>query len=492
MEFPNFCGPFYADSSPTVDCEEAINFYLEQVQSGNSKNKAGYVMKRSPGLTTRFTAASTDTVSGMFALNGHIFAVIGVTVYDFLFDGTNLTTNATYGPIVVDGSKIGFAANPSATQLGIYSAGHVYLIFGGVLSEITWPGVTLAGIALLNQYWLLLSALGDGFFYSEPGDLATGDPLNFRSAEASANKFISIHIDHEQVWLMGNGMISQVFYNDVNDAEEPFKPNPSAVIPRGTAAAATPIYFNNRTWWLGDDGVFYNSNGYLPEPVSTFALQNRWRKYTTLADALTWTVTYNGHQMIRLWFPSADVTWELDTGMPSGLGWHQVAGWDSGQGEYTAHPGMSSCEAFGRQFIGDRTSGKIYTLEPDIYFNDTARVPCERIAPDIHQEGHLVVYPWFELNMQTGLGDGSNGDPDAGTVTPEFEPLMSIWYSNDNGRNWSNEMIRSLGKQAEYQKRVYITPCGMARARAFRIRVSAACPVNINTAYLDNPEALAS
>lgn len=487
MEFPQLCGPAYQDSSPDIDLEDCINFYIEQVASGNSKNKSGYVMKRSPGLKLRYDPGSEAAVPGLFSLNGHVFGVIGGTVFDFVYNGSLLVVHAQYNAIATDGTPVEFAADPAGTQLGIYSAGHVYVLEGGALTEVTWPGVRLAGLALLNQYFLLLSAVGDGFFYSEPGDINAGDPLNFRTAEASANKYVSILIDHQQVWLHGNGNVTQVFFNDTADPNEPFKPNPSAVIPQGIGPAASAISFNNRVWWISPDGIAYRSDGYLPDEVSTSAITNIWRQYPTILDAVSWPATFNGHQMWRVWFPSGNETWEFDTSLPPGVGWRKVLGWD-GNGNFTAHRGMSSCQAFGLQLVGDRSNGKIYSLEPSVYFDDGTRVPCERITPDVQQELHKIVFDYLKLDMQTGVGDGSNGDIALGDVTPEFEPTIEISYSTNSGRSWLT-YLRSLGQQGDYKKEVYVNRfAGTATKMALKIRVTAGCPVNINTCYLGDPE----
>lgn len=494
MDFKNFLGSSYTDEAPNVECEEAINVYLQTIESGNGENP--YAMYRSPGITQRFAdPANAYPVPGMLGLNGSIWCAIGVTIYKFSWDGGNLVTSATYGPIVSSLTGIGFVASP--TQIGIYSSGHAYCITiaTGAFVEITWPGIAVAGIGFLNQYLLLLSSAGDGFFYSEPGDFNSGDPLNFRSAEASATKYISLTVHQEQAWLHGNGPTTQVFYNDANNADEPFQPNLQAVIPQGTAAAASPISIPgaNRLFWIDEAGIARGSNGYVGERVSNHAIENQWRTYGNISDAVSHTVTWNGNIMWRVWFPAADMTWEYNTAMPPGKGWVKVLGWNSTTGTHTAHRGMSSCQQFGRQFMGDRSNGKIYTLSPDDYSDDHTPIVWLRRAPVINNEGNRIEFPFFGLQMQTGLGDGSNGDPTLGDVTPEYDPQIMIRYSNDWGQNWSNELMRSLGKQGEFNKRVYVNRCGAAYQRAFEVSGSAMVgPIAILACLLQDPEGLNS
>lgn len=492
MDFKNFLGSSYTDEAPNVDCEEAINCYLQTIESGNGTSS--YALMRSPGITQRFQG-TVNPVRGSLALNGFFWFAIGTMVYKLSWDGASLIQVATYGPIAPGLSKVGFVASP--TQIGIYSAEKAYsiVIATGAFAEITWPGFTLAGIGFLNQYLLLLSSAGDGFFYSEPGDFNSGDPLNFRSAEASATKYISLVVHQEQVWLHGSGPTSQVFYNDTQNADEPFQPNLQAVISQGTASSTTPISIPgaDRLFWIDEAGIARGSNGYQGARVSNHAVEDQWRGYGNISDAISWTVTWNGNIMWRVWFPSADITWEYNTAMPPGQGWVKVMGWNSATGTYTAHRGMCSCQQAGMQFVGDRTNGMIYTLSPDVYSDNGQRVPMLRRAPVINNQGNRIEFPFFGLQMQTGLGDGSNGDPALGDVTPEYDPQIMIRYSNDWGQSFSNELMRSLGKQGEYNKRVYVNRCGAAYQRVFEISISAMVgPIAISAALLQDPETLDS
>lgn len=493
MRFDQFIGSFYTDQSPSVNCEDAINVYTQIIESGDGESsKALY---RSPGLVSKFTAPAPAPGTASLGLNGFVWCAIGTTIYKLSWDGAQLLSSATYGPIVSDGTRAQFVASP--TQVVVYSVGHAYCITlaDDNFAEITWPAVALAGIGFINQYFVFLSAFGDGFFYSEPSDATSGDPLNFRSAEASATKYISMVVAQEMVWLFGNGPTSQVFYNDADDANEPFKPNLSAVIPQGTIAAAVPIWIPEvgRIFWIDESGIARGNNGYTAERLSNHAVEAIWYGYGDISDAVSWSAVWNGNIMWRVWFPSADVTWEYNTAMPPGQGWGKVLAWNSTQGQFTAHRGMSSCKQFGMQFVADRSNGQIYVLSPSANSDAGEVIRWLRRAPVLVNENKNVDYDWFELRMQTGLGDGSNGDPTQGDVTPEFDPHIMIRYSNDWGRNWSNEMLRSLGKQGDYGKRVYIDRCGMSRWRVWEVSGSAKVgPIAISACYLGDPEALAS
>jgi hypothetical protein len=76
------------------------------------------------------------------------------------------------------------------------------------------------------------------------------------------------------------------------------------------------------------------------------------------------------------------------------------------------------------------------------------------------------------------------------TLSPEFDPLIYLKYSNDWGKSWSNELYRSIGKSGQYSKQLIWDRLGSGRQRVFEIGSSAAVPIAIDEAYIGEPEAL--
>ena len=497
MRFEGFIAQSYQSQSRRLGCEETINLTLEKdEQTGRMK------FYRAPGLRDAYDAGAPSDGRGMLSINGHVFVVQGTQVKDFLFDGTTLTLAGTSGPIVNDGKRAYLAANTEATQLVVYSGGKVYLFFAGAMTEITWMGVPVVGVDVINDFFLFLSSQGDGFFFSEPGDASSGDPLNFRSCEGNANKYTRLIVDRNvDVWVFGD-QSSMVFYNDAGDPNEPFKKNLSASMQSGIVAPDAVEAFDNRVWWIDQNGIAQASNGYNPERISTHAVENTWRSYGNISGAFSKAVSWNGHNCIDFTFPGATenistaggivtsvgMTWRYD---PLG-GWTKVPGWDSANGRFVSNRGMSACIAQNRQLVADRDNGKIYILDPEYYFDSSTRVPWLRRAPNVNEEGYEVEYPWFELAMQTGVGDGTNADLAGGTVTPEANPVVYMRYSDDWAQNFTMERFRSLGEQGDYGVRVFWTRNGAAYNRVFEVGGSAGCAIAIDDCFLRDPKVLAA
>lgn len=67
---------------------------------------------------------------------------------------------------------------------------------------------------------------------------------------------------------------------------------------------------------------------------------------------------------------------------------------------------------------------------------------------------------------------------------PGYDPQVMLRTSNDGGKTWVSERIRSAGKAGEYLKRIRWNRCGSARRRVFEVSVSDPVPWRIVGAYL--------
>lgn len=69
---------------------------------------------------------------------------------------------------------------------------------------------------------------------------------------------------------------------------------------------------------------------------------------------------------------------------------------------------------------------------------------------------------------------------------PSYDPVVMLRMSNDGGKTWGPEVMRSAGKMGEYLKRVVWNRLGSARRRVFEVAVSAPIPWRFVGAYLES------
>lgn len=75
--------------------------------------------------------------------------------------------------------------------------------------------------------------------------------------------------------------------------------------------------------------------------------------------------------------------------------------------------------------------------------------------------------------------------PTPGRVAVSVEdPRVMLRLSNDAGRTWITEQIRTVGKSGEYDRRVRWNRLGMARRRVFEVSMSDPIPWKITGAFL--------
>lgn len=69
---------------------------------------------------------------------------------------------------------------------------------------------------------------------------------------------------------------------------------------------------------------------------------------------------------------------------------------------------------------------------------------------------------------------------------PEADPIVMLRLSNDGGKTWISEQMRSAGKEGEYWRRVRWNRLGAARRRVFEVSVSDPIAWKLTGAYLNN------
>lgn len=475
-------GRAYTLRSINAECEKSVNLYTELIESNLGKNR--YSLNKRPGRRTQ-AAPVVARVRGMLEVNEQLFAVIGETPYAF-----DSAFNATaYGVVASDNGPVYLCSN--RTQAVFTSAGKAYVLQNGdPAAEITWMGESVVSCGYINGYFVFLSAAGDGFFYSEPGDATLGDATNFIDATASANNYVALIVDHQEIGLFGNRVAQFFSAQDagaVSAGAAPFVARLSdGTVQRGIAAPAALVSADNSIFWLGGDkegrGVVWRLNGFTPTRVSDHGVETAIRKMTVVDDCVAWTYQEDGHIFVVFNFITENQTWVID--VESGH-WHQRDSWVVETGSSEADRGYCGTAAFGKIIVGDRSNGNIYIQSLDYDDDDDEIIRWLRRSSASNNQNKEVTYARFEVLIQAGVGDGSNGDTDEGDVTPEFDPQMMIRYSDDNGNSWSNEYFRSMGQQGQYGQRVFIEGAGTGRNRVWEMSGTAKVPVHLLAATAD-------
>lgn len=384
-----------------------------------------YAVMAIPGLT-EFSEISTLAVRGLHRMGTVLYGVVGSTLYSIASDGTETSRGTITGTnpvrMVDNGTEL-------AIQNG-HSTGYVYS--GGTLSTpVNLPSVS--DVAYIDGYFAWTVTDSDQFIISGIDAGTSYDPLDVATVEGSPDFLAGVINDHRELIFFGSANSgstpSAEIWVNTGDADFPFERQGNAFLERGTLDRDSIVKIDNGVHFVGDDRIVYRLDGYSPIRISTHAVEK------TLSDA-SWfrgfTYTQAGHKFYVLNTDQGAWAYDMATGA-----WAERESY--GLGYYRAGCAVS---AYGQTIFGDNQTGKLYTPSLDVYAENGATIPVTIELPPIGNGVDRKTLYALEIFCETGVGNSAAPDPQA---------IMQ--YSRDGGRNWSNEMWRTLGATGRYETR---------------------------------------
>jgi hypothetical protein len=366
-----FVGPTNVSRSLTYDAEDTINLYPIYRDAGAPKS-GGY-LQHTPGLTA-FLKFDSGPVRALFGQDGRLFAVAGVGFYELFASQTALLR----GTVAVDGNPATISSSGSAgDQLFITSAGDGYIFTLSTnllvpISDAEFPTDAVAG-GFVDSYFVALQGQSVQFQISDILDGTSWNGLDVAQVSESSDNKIGMLIVHRNIWLFGTKTTE--IWTNIGALNFPFAPIPGAPLDLGIIAPYSAAVLDNTVFWLGGDsrgsGQVFRAEGYTTaRRISTYALETYLQGLPHINDAVAWTYQQEGHLFYVLYVPQADWTFVYDVATDQ---WHKRAQWDSTHLVWTPHRGRCHAFAFGTHFVGDRSSGTIFTYDLNTY-QDTVPV----------------------------------------------------------------------------------------------------------------------
>src|SRR3990167_1129226 len=448
MKLP-LLGGAYGGRSSTVSPERLVNFYLESYGDG-------YHLVGTPGLTLRLTL-DFSPLRGLHSFDGDIYAAAGNSIYSI--DSAHVATllgtiSSSTGPVMFEDNGASIVVIDGSTE--------GYSITAGVLaaiSDVDFEG----GSSITNQDgYIVVSVPETGRFrISDLNSVTNWIDTDFATAEGSGDKVRAVISDLRQLWLPGQKTTE--VYDNTGDPDFPFQRIQAGFMQKGIAAPRTLCRFDNTLVWLSEDergqGLLVQANGYNPVIISPQPINWQWSRYSRIDDAFGFVYQIEGHEFYVLTFPTGNATWVYDAREKQ---WHQWSSNISGN-EQSRHRSNCHCFAFGRHYVGDYDSGKIYSIEPDVYTEDGTTIIRDRISINLDLDNERFSMDSIEIECQPGVGLSSGQGSD---------PLMMLRTSKDEGNTWGNERTRSAEMIGEYTRRAVWRKLGRGRKRALWLRVS--------------------
>jgi len=503
-DFSSFIGGSYKAQSPVTDNEETINWFSEVSESPGATAQAS--LYPTPGVVPFATApvaggramfASVTTADPVPNQEGRCFAVFGDRFVEVLASGA-ITPRGTVAvdanPATICTNGYGSTDDSGRGQLLVTSGGKAYCyeLATDTLTLITTlsdDGVVATQGACLNGYFLVFDRDTSTVYMSFLLDGSRWDLSQFFQPSIITNPWQAMVISPFGQIVLPGVTTGEIWYN-AGTFPIPFAPDLSGLLSYGCAATFALTVVGDTTMWVAktpDGGIqVMQMRGYRPERVSTHAMEVEGSTYPQIDDAIGQCYTEQGHTFYLLTFPRANVTWAYDEKAPEGRRWHKRGTWISEEGVYHYFRPVFHCFAFNKHLMADRELGLIYHLSNAHPKDVDGRVIRRlRRSPTVQHENRLVVLSWFELLMQTGIGQ------DAALYGPP--PTVMLRISKDGGRTWGDERQASAGAQGAFLTRVYWARITQGRQLVFEVTVSDAIRNwRITAAYLRTPQEMSS
>lgn len=415
-----------------------VNCFAEK---GDGDQREMFQIMLIPGLTT-FVTLATSPVRGIHRMGDTLYAVAGARLYSISSAGVATDLGAIPGS-----GRVAMADN--GTELAIVGGTTGYVYSGGSITTPANLPAAVSDVAYIDGYILWTKDASGQFVISALNNATSYDALDIATVEGAPDNLVGVMVDHREVQFYGKQSI-EIWYNS-GAADFPFERQGNAFIERGCFSRDSIVKIDNSVHFLGDDMIVYRLDGYNPVRISTHAIEYELRNAT---DAWAFTTTEEGHKQYHLCTDVGTFTFDMSTGA-----WHErkslnLDNWRVGFG----------VRCYDRNIVASNTTGKIYTQSFDVYAEDSETISME-IEPPLIEAGDRRRVTMYELEFlcETGVGLNSGQGSD---------PQVMLKYSDDGGRNWSNEMWRSMGAIGAYDTRCVWGPLGQFRQRKLKFTIT--------------------
>lgn len=451
----NYPTQAYQNRSIPVNPSALVNMYFENTPQ-DSKNT---VIHGTSGLKT-FSQISSEPVYAMHTWRGNIYAVVGNNLYkiDSVGGFIDLGTIGT----VTQAIQI-FDNNVSLVIVNTQN-GSTFVYDGTDLLPVTDPDFRNPSTGtFIDGYAVYSERDSDRIFYSNLNNALVYDSLDFTTAEADSDNLVRVFATYGELWAFGERSI-EIYVNSGN-ANNPFVTQRGANIQQGCGAALSVAQIQDVILWLGEDLSIYAAQGYSKQRVSTHAIEDDIRKYSRTDDAIGFAFTENGHNFYCIVFPEGKA-WvhDIATGR-----WHRRKTFEKDRWCVNAQT-----FAFGRNYVGDCSTGNIYELDLDTFTENNGIIEREGVLPPLFNDTNPIFLDKLQIDFEAGVGlqNGQGSDPQ-----------VSLQRSQDGGKTFGNELWRGFGKIGKYNAKAEWRQLGRAIESTYKYRITDPVKVSIAGIY---------
>ena len=494
----------YAARGLIADAQKCINLYPE-INPEETDPPAAVTHYPRQGLRALGNGPGLGRVGigrGLYTAlgNGNLYAVVGANVFYIdpgwgfnllgqITNGTapvSITDNGTTA-VIVDGSANGWQINLANNAFSpIVDATGTFI--GGVRADYV-------------DTFLTFNAPGSTEWYCSNALQVTFNALQTANATSTPDPLLTHAVLLRQVWLIKQ-FYSEVWYLS-GAVPFPFQEWPNVHVPYGIASPYSLVKADSNLFWISrnKDGqvMAVMTEGYAVKAISTRALEDRWKGYARIDDALGYTFQRGGHTFVVWHFPTADEAWGYDLSTKQ---WHQRAALDNNglfhRERVAFHALVSRKNGYPDTNVGlDWSTGQIYAIDENTFTDNGLPIACLRSFPHVTDGLKQITVPSFVLDVETGeapntaeldqtVSPWSNGWSNGfGPLIVQKSPVIAARLSRDGGATFGNYRPKKMMSAGHYRSMMRWRGWGQGRDLVYEVAAAIPGKWALQGAYID-------
>ena len=443
---------FYENDSLPFSAQRCINWYPNYTENAALAPALLYGV---PGQTEIADTGTLEFNRGAHVMAQVAYFVNGETLYQL---ERTVTPSGDVFNAIPKGTVIGserVSMSDNGTQLCIVvpkKRGYIYNKDTDVFEEITDPDFTANGkserVVFVDGYFVHIA--GSIIFHSELNDGLSYNALDFGTAEADPDPIVSSFVLKNQLFILGLETI-EVFAN-VGKFPFTFQRIPGFFQSIGCFARFSAVLVNNLLAFVGGStnekiGVFIGAGNNF-QRISTTPIE---QKLQTLPEEdirkiFCWSYSEGGSIFLGVSTTGDEFTFVYDFKASQIAGrpiWHERSSLFTPNNSDIRWRPNSVIKAYERILVGDSASGKIGELDRKVYDEYGNRILRRIRTQPLANKSERIFCDEIELTINSGATTDENADPQ-----------IRMQYSDD-AINYKGERFASMGKQGQYDRRVF-------------------------------------
>lgn len=399
----------------------------------------GLVRLQRPGLTPFATVGSGPVHSvwrqdGTFG--GDYLVVSGPALYRVTVGGVVRLLG------IVNSGRAQIAA--SATRAIVAIGGAAYSTDGSTVVAVPMPDSRAVGsVAFLSGFFFLSQIDTQRIYYIQPGDTVPGG-LDFFEAERTPDPVVSMMPLGDELWIIGSE--SEEVWGLTGDIDAPAQRFAARAYTHGCINRDTLLNVDGTLAWVTADFDVVLAQG-VPAAISSPAIVEDLRKADP-SSFRAWFYRLDGHLLYVLTTGLDTFAYDLSSQL-----WSRFSSY--GSNAWRAHTGAALV-------CGDAIGAALWRLDT-ARSNDAGENMIRELTGGIEIVGTAQRCNSVSMRVAAGW-----------SPRPDFEPILELKWSDDEGASWSPWRRIGLGKQGEHRAPVAINKLGLMRrpGRFFWLRCS--------------------